>query len=184
MARKMTEDQPAVRKGLLITCGAAIGAALLGFILINFVLGGHGAGTAPTTGTAATTTTVGTSTSPLATATPQPVSNEITPGGRDPFSAPLGIAPVASPPAAAAPAAPTQTKVLASSETPQHFSLFVAKVTGHTADIKFDDKPISGVNAGDTLPDGVVVKSVGDGCASFSQGGQTFSVCQGQTVQR
>jgi hypothetical protein len=189
MARTLTEEAPPVRKGILIVAGAAIGAALIGFILMNFVLKG-GSGTAPTQPlpTSAVNPALG-GTSPLSTATPVPVSNEVTPGGRDPFGNAVGIAPIATPapvvaPAAQAPAPAAKTAVLASDQVNQHFSLTVVKVSGNSADLKFNGKAISGVHPGDKLPSGVQVQNVGDGCASFNQGGQVFSVCEGQTVQR
>lgn len=185
MARTLTQEEPAVRKGLLIVAGAAVGAAILGFILMNFVLKGGGSSPSAPLPTAAAP---GIGSSSIPTATPVPANDEDTPGGRDPFSGPVGIAPLASsaPAAAAAPAVQAAPKpsVLAVAQVNPHFSLNVVKVTGNAADLKFDGKAISGVHPGDKLPDGVQVQNVGDGCASFNQGGQIFSVCQGQTVQR
>ncbi len=189
MARKVTEEQPAVRKSLLVICGVAIGAALIGFVLVNFVLAGHGGGAAPSTASSTATSTLPQSNTPLSTTTPAPASNEETPGGRDPFSGPIGIAPLSAPAPSAAPAAQAaapapKASVLAAEQVNPHFSLNVVKVSGSAVDLKFDGKSISGAHAGDKLPDGVIVNRVGDGCASFDQGGKVFSVCQGQTVQR
>jgi hypothetical protein len=188
MARTQAQDEPVVRKSLLIVAGAAAGAALIGFVLMNFVFGGGG-DTAATSPAPAAQSQTGGVTAPVHTATPT-ANNEVTSGGRDPF-APQGLAavPAAAPaaPAAAAPAAPAPSaSVLASQQVNPnpHFTLNVVKVYGSAADVKFDDKSIEGVHAGDKLPSGVVVKKVADGCAAFDQGGKTFSVCQGQTVKR
>jgi hypothetical protein len=183
MARKQFEEEKPVRKSVLIIGAVALGAAILGFVLMNFVFGGSD-NVAPLP----STPTVPGVAAPVATPTPIPVNNEETSGGRDPFSGPQGLAAVTTP----APAAPTastapasaSTQTLASAQVTPHFTLNVVKVTGDSADLKFDDKSITGVHAGDKLPDGVVVQKVGDGCASFDQGGQVFSVCQGQTVKR
>ena len=43
-AKKKSASEPAVRKSVLVMGGAAVGAALFGFILFNFVLGGGGGG--------------------------------------------------------------------------------------------------------------------------------------------
>lgn len=181
MARKTAVDEPPVRKGLLVVGGVAVGAALLGFLIIHFALGGGGGENPLPSTPAAPGVAV-----PVATATPS--SNEVTSGGRDPFGAPQGLAPIATAAPAAAPAAVSapapSASVLASQQVNPHFTLNVVKVAGSAADLKFDGKSITGVHAGDKLPDGVVVQKVADGCATFDQGGKVFSVCQGQTVKR
>jgi len=178
MARKTVQDEPAVRKGLLVVAGVAVGVALLAFIVTRVFLGGGGGGIPLPSSPAVPGVAA-----PVHTATPAPTNNEVTSGGRDPFSAPQGLAPVATPvPATSAPATPAPTAL--ASNPAQHYTLSLVKVSATAMDLKFNNVPISNVHAGTKLPDGVVVQSIGNGCAAFDQGGQIFLVCQGQTVKR
>lgn len=95
MASKKKAAQPPVRRSVLVMGGAAIGAALFGFVLFTFVLGGGGGG-----GTEATTAelaTLNNASIPIAAAAGAApgsdglVRNELTPGGRDPFLTPAGV---------------------------------------------------------------------------------------------
>src|SRR5439155_739527 len=45
MAKKTFTDEPPVRKSLLIVAGVAVGAALLGFIIVHFAFSSGGGGT-------------------------------------------------------------------------------------------------------------------------------------------
>jgi hypothetical protein len=96
MAKKSTEPEPAIRRSFLIVGGVALAAALLGFIVMNFVLGGGGGGEVPADDAAIVQTSPlpgapgGVAQPPAA--TPQPTDNALRPGGRDPFI-PIGGAP-------------------------------------------------------------------------------------------
>jgi hypothetical protein len=97
--KKKKAPEPAVRKSLLITGGVAVGAALLGFVLMTFLGGGGGGEEEAATELA----TLGGATIPIASGAPvaggpgtDPI--ELTPGGRDPFvsKAPPSAAPAGS----------------------------------------------------------------------------------------
>ena len=88
--RKQQEAEPPIRKSFLIFGGVAVGVALIAFILMNFVLKGSGGGApiGPAVSPAAITQPSGAvaQTAPVHTAAPAATPQEVTPGGRDPFS--------------------------------------------------------------------------------------------------
>jgi hypothetical protein len=98
MAKK-TEEGP-IRKSFLITGGVAIAAAVIGFLVMNFVVGG---GDEPIDTGPPAALSQGVTTS---TPTPSPASATIRPGGRDPFTPADGVS-VATPPPTPAPVAPS-----------------------------------------------------------------------------
>jgi hypothetical protein len=91
--RRQREEQQPIRKSFLITGGVAIAAALIGFVLMTFVLNGDGGDIdepIPTVTADAGAGTVPTA-APAATPAPAPTPKGLTPGGRDPFARPGGV---------------------------------------------------------------------------------------------
>jgi hypothetical protein len=131
MAKKKAAE-PAVRKSLLVMGGAAIGAALFGFILLKFVLGGGGGEEADQ---ATELAILNNASIPIASATPGPgsdgaVSNVLTPGGRDPFVKPDGVATISTNPGglgstSSAPVSSGSTPVAAPAAAPAPTTTYV-----------------------------------------------------------
>lgn len=179
MAKKRVEQGPPVRKSFLIVAGAAIGAALIGFVLMTFVFGGGGG--EDDTGTVATETSApgaeGAPAAPIATPVPTPKPTDppgLKPGGRDPFS-PIGGAPQA----AAAPAV-----VKPASIKNDEVKISVVKVYGEAADLKFGTFALEGVKAGQVLSPRFDVDEVKDACVFFKDDGERFKVCEGKSAKR
>lgn len=182
MAKRQAEPQPAIRKSFLITGGVAIGAALLGFILMTFVLGGGGGSSDPAPTPAAGAPAVGSDGAPASTPAPteRPAEPDgLTPGGRDPFR-PIGGQ---AAPAAEAPApAPEPVVEAASFEEPSRVD--VLSVYATAADIKVDDAVIEGAKGGLAITPTLSLTTIDGSCAIFEDAGQPVKVCEGQTLER
>jgi hypothetical protein len=87
MAKKKKPPEPAIRKSYLITGGIAIGAALLGFVVVNFAMAGDGGGSDEATELAITdAASIPLQAEPEVGADTSGGANELSEGGRDPFS--------------------------------------------------------------------------------------------------
>lgn len=130
MASKKKASEPAVRKSFLVIGGSAVGAAVFGFVLFTFVLGGGGG--AEGDDQATELATLNNASIPIASApgVPEPgsdgaVLNALTEGGRDPFEKPAGIVTAESNPGgfntttAVAAAAPTPAPAPVYAPAPQ-----------------------------------------------------------------
>ena len=180
MAKSATLEQaPPVRKSLLIIAAVAIGAVVIGYVLMTFVLGGDDTVEPTTPATSAAPNAPG---APAAT----PKVSEpagLTPGGRDPFSG--GTAPQAAPASvageseAAAEAAAVQEAAL-----DDEIKITVLKVYGDAADLKVGGIAVEGAKNGLVLTPRLNMDEVKDGCVYMKDDGERFKVCEGKSVTR
>jgi hypothetical protein len=173
MPKRRPATEGPVRKQFLVVGGVAIGAALLGFVLMNFVLGGGGGKPAPAERT--TTTTGGPVGGGKVVAAPA-----LRPGGRNPFTPVVGAAPAstttqaAAAPSTPAPATSVQTK------TSKPVYIEVLNVSEATADVKVADKLTKGAKPGQKLSGDLKVDSIAGSCVFFDKGEERFRVCKGE----
>lgn len=175
MSKRLQElEKPQVRRSFLIIGGAAIGAAVIGFILMNFVLGGDGGGTAAPPASSPSAQTQPTL-APLSDAKHEPLRE----GGRDPFIVGTGgsiSAAGASLPATPAPEV-TPTPAPVGQET-----VSVSNVKEASADVKVNDKVTKNATAGTKVSQDLTVHSIASGCVFFDQSpsNKRFRVCEGE----
>lgn len=189
MAKKSAVPQAQVRKPLLIVAGVALGAALIGFVLVNFVLGGGSSGGEPLPVGPGTGTTGGAATSP---APSVPASDVQTDGGRDPFDQSSGGAvsvPVPAEEAAPATTSPTTfdqqaAPAVAVGTGDDPVKVSVIRVYKDAADIKIGKRVYEGAHASQQLSARFQVDSIANGCVAMKDRSESFTACTGKAVQR
>jgi hypothetical protein len=186
--------------------GVAVGCAILGFVVMNFLAGGGG-------GNADDDSAVlSTSTAPLASpGAPEPGSdaaaaaspsatpaNQLVPGGRDPFDAgSLSATPAPAPTVAPAPVAPVPVQPQPTqAPVPQAYRtdpviVGIKSVSADAADVWIDDTEHSAVSRGEELDARFAVERIDTAsrCAilrdtAAPSGSQSFTLCENQTVRR
>lgn len=168
-------DQRTLRIG-----GIAVGVLIVGFLLLK-VLGGGGGEEA--TSPPVFPTSPGPSVSPSVVPSPGPQVVLVF-SGRDPFSPPPALAnPTGSATPSATPTSPTPTShalFLASTIVDgKTFALVRTYVDGSVrrADVVFDSRSFTGLQAGDDVGGVVQVTSIDGGCATFRSADGTFTLC-------
>jgi hypothetical protein len=173
VARRQATNEPPVRRSFLIFGGVAVGAAVIAFVLMNFVLGGDDGGveedTTPTT-TVAPGAPAGQPAPAAPTATPKPSEPPgLRPGGDDPF---------------AAGSSAQETAVQPASVEPEKVKIKVVTTYGTAADIKFGSFALEGVQQDQILSPRFNVDEIKGDCVYFKDDGERFKVCAGDSVKR
>jgi hypothetical protein len=178
MAKRSKSAQPPVRKSFLVFGGIVIGVAVLGFVVSTFVLGGGGGGddaapAAPVTSSApagAVPNTDGTATDGGPTSSVP--KNELTPGGRNPFSRALGGGSTFSAASTSA-TSPVEAPVKA---TKTHTWQMLELESGDATILVDGKKKI--VAVGETLIEGYTFNSITGKCVTV-KGSSVFGLCPG-----
>jgi hypothetical protein len=187
MAKSATlEKTPPVRKSLLIVGGVAIAAVVIGYVLMNFVLGGDDSTepTTPTTSTAPSTSSAPNAPAVRPAATPQ-VSEPagLNPGGRDPFSG--GGGPQAAPASVGGESEVAAEPVaLKQASADDEVKITVLKVYGDAADLKVGGTAVEGAKDGLVLTPRLNMDEIDGDCVYFKDDGERFKVCEGKSVTR
>jgi hypothetical protein len=177
MAKKSAsfEQEPAVRKSFLIVGGVALAAAVLGFVVMNFVLGGGGGD--EDTGGEDTASQVSTTNAPEAPAveppaTPKPAEPKgLTSGGYDPFRK------------LSAPAGGADTTVQAAAVTNPEIEIALLKVYGSSVDLKVGDHVLEGVQQRAVLSPDINLDEIDGECLFLKAYGKRTKVCEGDSVK-
>lgn len=188
---KNKQPAPPIRKSFLIIGGVAIGAALLGFILMTFVLGGGGGSDEPESPSEVATEQGGTAggsaggAAPAATPAPTPapqVENEIKEGGRDPF-APLAAGAAAAPAAEVAPVV-EEIDLEVNADGSEVVEVEVLDTYSDAADLKLNGQTFEGLDQGEVISPRFDMDEITGDCVWMKDSGARFKVCVGEMVKR
>jgi hypothetical protein len=206
MAKRRGPAAPPVRKSFLVIGGVALGCALLGFVVMNFLAGGGGDAVDDSA-------VLSTSNAPLASpgalapgsdgaaaaspsATP---ANQLVPGGRDPFDpgslaatpAPVQVVPVAPAPVQPQPTQVPVPQAALRTNPADPVVIGMKSVSADAADVWIDDTEHSDVRRGEELDGRFAVERIDtpSRCAilrdaAAPSGSQSFTLCENQTVRR
>jgi hypothetical protein len=189
MAKKKTEQQSAISKRFLVTAGAVLGVAVLGFVAMSFVgksddtqiptttASAVGASTG-TSGTSSTTGGASTSGTPstAGTSSVKPPENKLTDGGDNPFTPKLSAGGTSSGgqvQAAASQPSPVQAV------TSKLHAWQLLTVKDGKATFLVDGKKKAGIALKGEIIKGYTFNSVAGSCVTVKKGTSTFGLCPG-----
>jgi hypothetical protein len=183
MARRKQPQQP-IRKSFLIFGGVAIGAAVLGFVLMTFVLGGGGGIEVEETPTTRGSPAPGSPSAqaPGAQATPTPTATpfKVKEGGRDPFIPQAAAIPAATP----EPTAAVQPASFTNDDGSEPVTISVLGTYGNSADVKLNKTVFEGVKPGQVLTARFSMDTIEGECVFMKEKDDRFKVCKGKSVKR
>lgn len=162
---KRLTEQDQVRPGFIVAA-LAIVAAVLGFVVVNFLFLGDAPEPEPSAPPA-----VSQPQEPAPTPTPIPEEEVALGQGRDPFQPAFGAPAPAEVQQDVAAVLPTTVEVVRLAED------------GSVASVRVNDVFHERARPGDQISEGIIIESIDGNCVNFLRGEDQFQVCQGETAQ-